>query len=206
MKKNTLSIVLAMLCFVAYAQDETVKKSDISFGLKGGLNLSFITGDGTDNFDSKIAFHIGVVSEIPISDKFSFQPELLYSSQGDKETSDGMEIKYKLDYLNLPLMAKYYISKGFSLEAGPQIGFLLSAKAEGDGVSVDIKDITKGVEFALDLGLGYKFENGLNFSVRYNLGLSNIFDNEGSIQGFQFNSGNSKNHNEVFQLSVSYMF
>lgn len=206
MKKIILSVVLATLYYVAYAQNESVKNSDISFGFKGGLNLSFITGDGTDNFDSKIAFHIGVVSEITISENFSFQPELLYSAQGDKETFEGTDIKYKLDYLNVPLMVKYYVSEGFSLEAGPQLGFLLSSKAEGDGVSIDLKDMMNTFEFALDFGLGYKFENGINFSARYNLGISNIVKNNGSILGEPMTSDNSKNHNEVVQLSVGYMF
>lgn len=206
MKKIILSTVLTMFCFIVFAQDKPIKNSDISLGLKGGLNLSFIAGDGTDNFDSKMSFHIGLVSEIPISDKFSFQPELIYSAQGDKETVDGMDIKYKLDYLNLPLLAKYYISEGFSLEAGPQIGLLLSSKAEGGGISIDLKDMMKNVDFALGFGLGYKLENGINFSGRYNLGLSNIVEKNGSILGEQITSDNSKNHNEVFQLSIGYFF
>lgn len=206
MKKHIFSAILAMLCFVAYAQDGPIKKSDIGFGFKGGMNVSFITGDGTDNFDSKIAFHIGVVSEIPISENFSFQPEILYSAQGDKETFEGTDVKYKLDYLNVPLMVKYYIYEGFSLEVGPQLGFLLSSKAEGDGVSIDLKDMMNTFEFAMDFGLGYKFENGINLAARYNLGVSNIVKNNGSILGEPMSSDNSKNHNEVVQVSVGYLF
>lgn len=206
MKKIVLITVLALFCFIVNAQDEPTKKSEPSFGLKGGLNFALIAGDDTDDFDGRIAFHGGAVVEFPFSDKFSFQPELLYSSQGDKGTFDGMEIKFKLDYLNLPLMAKYYVADRFSLEAGPQIGFLLSAEAEGDGVTVDIKDIFKGIDFGLGFGLGYKLENGLNFSGRFNVGLSNIVEDEGSILDMEFDSGNTKNYNNVFQLSVGYLF
>lgn len=206
MKKIIHVSILTIFCFIVNAQEKPTDKSDISFGLKGGLNFSLITGDDTDDFDGKVSFHVGTVVEFPISEKFSIQPELLYSEQGDKGTFDGMEIKFKLDYLNLPLMAKYYVADRFSLEAGPQIGFLLSAEAEGDGVTVDIKDIFKGIDFGLGFGLGYKLENGLNFSGRFNVGLSNIVEDEGSILDMEFDSGNTKNYNNVFQLSVGYLF
>ena len=63
------------------------------------------------------------MAEIPIANRFSFQPELLYSGQGSS---------VNLNYLNIPLMAKYNLTKEFSLEAGPQIGFLLSANTSGE--------------------------------------------------------------------------
>ncbi len=63
-----------------------------------------------------------------ISEKFAFQPELLYSAQGSDYDDEDFSGSVKADYLNVPLMAKYYVGEGFSLEAGPQVGLLLSAK------------------------------------------------------------------------------
>ena len=188
-----LFIVLAIFCYIANAQDEPTNKSQISFGLKVGPNFSLITGDDTDDFDGKFGFHTGGVIEFSISEQFSIQPELMYSAQGDKGTFDGMEIKFKLDYLNLPVMAKYYVAEGFSLEVGPQIGFLLSADAEGGGISIDIKDVMKDIDFGLNFGVGYRMENGLNFSGRYYVGISNIFDSSGSILGEPIEAGDSTN-------------
>jgi hypothetical protein len=206
MKKFIVIVVLILFSFRTEAQDKPLSKSDISFGLKGGLNFALITGDDTDNFDGRAAFHIGGIVEVPISEKFSFQPEILYSSQGDKMTEEGMDISFKLDYLNLPLIAKYYLTEGFSLEAGPQIGFLLSSKVEAEGISIDIKDVMKGIDFGLNFGVGYKLENNLFFGARYNLGVANIVENNGSILDVEIDAGNTKNHNEVFQLSVGYFF
>ena len=205
MKKIILIPILAIFCFTVNAQDKSIKKSDISFGLKGGLNFAMITGDDTDGLDGRIAFHIGVVNEIPISDKFSFQPEILYSSQGDKMSIDDIDIDFNFDYLNFPMLAKYYVAEGFSLEAGPQIGILLSSKVEGGGASIDLKDVMKGIDFGLDFGLGYKFKNGINFAARYNLGLSNIVE-DGTLLGEEVDASDTKNYNNVFQLSVGYFF
>ena len=94
-------------------------------------------------------------------------------------------------------MGKYYFTEGFSLEVGPQIGFLLKAEGEVDGISVDFKDEVKNIDFGLNFGVGYKMKNGLNFGVRYNLGLSNTNDMEGI---------DDKNQNIVFQISIGYFF
>ena len=131
-----------------------------------------------------------------ISDKFSFQPELLYSQQGFNEDFSLADLtaenEIKLSYLNIPLMAKYYITDGISIVAGPQIGFLLSADNEFSSTTTfggvtemtsgdeDIKDAVNSIDFGLGFGVGYRLDNGLNFSARYNLGLSNINDFEGS--------------------------
>lgn len=206
MKKIIHFTVLAIFCFMANAQDEPTSGSDISFGLKGGLNFSMFTGDGTDDFDGRVSFHVGAVAEFPLIDQFSIQPELLYSSQGDKISAEGMDVVFKMDYLTVPVMAKYYVSEGFSLEAGPQLGFLLSAKVDGGGVSIDIKDLFKSIDFGLGFGLGYKLENGINFSGRYNVGISNILESNGSIMDVPISSDGSKNYNNVFQLSIGYFF
>ncbi len=166
-----------------------VSAQDISFGAKAGINIANFSGDAVGN-SSLIGFHIGGTAEIELSDEFSFQPELMYSAQGASfDFGDS-----KLTYLNIPLMAKYYVAEGFSLEAGPQVGFLLSAKNK----DVDFKDEVKGIDFGINAGVGYKLDSGLNFGVRYNLGLSNINDTE--------DTDDFKTKNTVIQLSVGYMF
>ncbi len=95
-------------------------------------------------------------------------------------------------------MAKYYVADGFSIEAGPQVGFLMSAKVKAEGEEEDIKDSVKGIDFGANLGIGYKLESGLNFGARYNLGLSNLNDGEDS-DDFKWN-------NSVIQVSVGYFF
>lgn len=192
-----------------------VNAQDITFGAKFGVNLA--NADAGD-FDTDVvtSFHIGVTAELPISDKFSVQPELLYSIQGasltETITEDKYEYLYKLNFINLPIMAKYYVTQGLSLEAGPQIGFLVKAEVETDftdsddssnnvSITTDLKDYYKSIDFGFNIGAGYKLESGLNFTLRYNLGLSNLSDTD-----HEDVSDDSEWKNRVLQLSVGYTF
>ena len=190
MKKLLLSSVMVAIGFTVSAQT--------SFGAKVGLNIASLSGDDVSDLDSRASLHIGGVAEFEISEKFSFQPELLYSAQGAKISEDGFDATFKLDYINIPLIAKYYVTDGLSIEAGPQVGFLLSSKLkvefDGESETEDIEDMSS-IDFGLSFGLGYKLESGINFGARYNLGLSNISEED-----------DSDVKNGVFQISVGYFF
>lgn len=186
MKKLFLVTVITVLGL------SNVNAQDIKFGAKAGLNFAFITGDNTEDLKPNTDFHFGIMAEWKISDKFALQPEIVYSGQGSGLNIES-EGRISLNYLNVPIMGKYYVTKRFSLEAGPQFGVLLSTK----GGSVNYKDFLKSTDYGVNFGVGYKLDNGLNFSARYNLGLSNI----NNVDGFT-----DKNRNGVFQLSVGYFF
>ena len=96
-------------------------------------------------------------------------------------------------------MAKYYVAEGLSLEAGPQIGFLIKAEVKDNDtpLSVDVKDSFKSIDFGFNIGAGYKLESGLNFGLRYNLGLSDISNSDNE---------DAKWKNRVLQFSVGYTF
>jgi hypothetical protein len=196
--KKVLFFAIAVMTFsFANAQD-------VSYGLKAGLNYSnwSFSNEDMGDFDSRLSFHVGGVVELGLSEKFSVQPELLYSSVGaqmdlseaSRAASDNFV--YALDYLSIPVMAKYYVAEGFSLEVGPQIGVLLSAKAKYDGESEDVKDSFKSTDFSAGIGAGYKMENGLFINARYVLGLSNVLEDSGDEWG----------KNNAFQFSLGYKF
>jgi opacity protein-like surface antigen len=187
MKKVVLTAAAVFAFGFANAQD-------VKFGVKGGLNVATLTGD-VDDASSKVGFHVGGFAEIKVSDKFAVQPELLFSTQGAKSDGDGT---LNLSYVNIPVMAKFYVADAFSLEAGPQIGFLTAAKVKRGGESVDIKDELKSVDFGLNFGAGYNLTENLSAGLRYNLGLSDVFKTEG---GEDFKSKNS-----VFSVSLGYKF
>ena len=195
---------LFLLTFILTAF--TINAQDVTFGAKAGLNFASMTGDDAEGLDGRTSFHLGVTAEIAVSDVFSIQPELLYSGQGytdsgEINTIDGdvnIDVAGRVDYLNLPIMVKYYASDSFSLEFGPQIGFLLSAEQEIEGglsQTDDLKDALKSTDFALNLGAGYKLDSGLNFGLRYSIGMTDVPDADSD--GFK---------HSVLQLSVGYNF
>ncbi len=199
--------------FVTVFAFTLLNAQDISFGLKAGPNfadLNISDSDDDDEFETRTAFHVGGLVEFSFSDKFSVQPELLFSSVGAKyEESEG-EVSMKLqiieNYLSVPIMLKFYPIEGLSLQAGPQIGFLLSAKGkmEISGTSSDditeeedIKDEFESIDFGVGFGLGYKMDMGLFFDARYVLGMINVakeIDDDEYVK------------NNVIQLSIGYKF
>lgn len=193
MKKSLLIAAIAVFGL------SNVNAQEISFGVKAGANFATQGGDDVDGAKMKVGFHAGVLAEFMISEKFGIQPELLYSMQGAK--AEEGDYKTNLDYITLPIMAKYYITEGFSVHAGPQIGFLISAKT-GDDDMVDVKDFYKSIDYGLGIGAGYALDNGLFFNARYYLGLANIQE---EIE-FLGQTIEPTVHNNVIQLSVGYMF
>lgn len=198
MKKIILTVVGVFAFSFANAQET-------KFGAKAALNIASLTGDVEDS-SSLVGFQIGGFAEFKISDKFAIQPELMYSAQGGKESYNekGYEVEVftKLGYINIPIMAKYYVAKSFSLEAGPQIGFLTSAKgemkADGESLEVDIKDEVESVDFGLNFGAGYDFTENITAGLRYNFGLSNVAKTDA---GDDYEVKNS-----VFSISLGYKF
>jgi hypothetical protein len=115
MKKIVLTAAVAFAFgFAARAQSE-----DIKFGVKAGIQFTNFDSDGADS-DGKTGFYVGGLVDIPISANFHIQPELLYSNEG----SDGA----KIDYLRIPVMAKYYLMQGLSVQAGPQVAFKVATE------------------------------------------------------------------------------
>jgi opacity protein-like surface antigen len=190
MKKIILSMVAILAFGFANAQETR-------FGVKGGLNLTNFTG----GYDTKslVGFHVGGFAEIKVMDKFFIQPELLYSAQGAKFDSPFGDYDAKLNYLNIPVLAKYYVTKEFSVEAGPQIGFLLSAKADGE----DAKDFYKSTDIGFNLGAGYNFTENLSVGIRYTVGLSGVAD-RGDYEDLEDYYDSAKN--SVLALSLGYKF
>ncbi len=195
-----------LFIFIAVFMFSFANAQDISFGLKAGLNLASMHSSDSnfnDAVSGRTAFHAGAVAEFSFSDQFSLQPEVLYTSLGSTfdfgsvSRASDTKVDFIANYLAIPVMAKYYVADGFSLEAGPQIGFLLSAKAKNDTNEEDIKDAYESTDFGAAFGAGYKMENGLFFNARYGLGFSNVFKDAADGEWVK---------NNAFQFSVGFMF
>ena len=153
------------------------------FGIKGGLNFANLKGGHTDNFNVLTSWHLGLVYEKHITKAFSFQPEFLYSVQGAKIKDDEI----KLNYFNVPLMLKIYLGDGFNIQAGPQLGMLVS---ESDNFA-PYKSET--FDFGFTGGLEFFISDGFFVQARYYSGTKEV-------------SGNTDLKNTVVTASLGYMF
>lgn len=212
MKKNILLLLLFCTLPILAQEEEgkTISVAKFSFGASGGVNFSNLlqANGGTQNVIT--GFHFMGFGEYRFNDKFSIQPGVSYSRQGAEtdeiyvsEFDATTKFKMTLDYVNIPILVKYYVAGGFSVEAGPQLGILTSAKATDivvDGQSssedVDIKDMFKGTDLALDLGASYDFQNGLLVGGRYNVGLTDVAKD----------NPDKAITNSVFQLYVGFKY
>jgi hypothetical protein len=190
--KKILSLLtlLSVISVGAFAQG-------VSGGLKLGLNLSNQTMSSTESgFTSSPSFrpsiHAGGYLTLMLSEKFGVQPEILYSGQGYKETGGTIAI----DYITVPVLARYNFTSLFSVHLGPQIGVLMSAKAkpDGGGDAEDLKEYLKGTDIGVAAGIGIDLPMGVNFGFRFVKGFTNIIDDTDEVK--------YKNYN--LQLSVGY--
>lgn len=184
MKKFTLILCSLILTFTSLlAQDQ--------IGIKGGLNFANYGGDVFDN-KIKPGIHLGAFVNFNIIDELYIQPELLYSLQGAHFKNDKSNLDYKehLHYINLPLVARYYLTENISVHAGPYVGLLIGGKAKGNffGSEIDqkIEEVRplKPLDFGLVAGVAYQLLNRVNLGVRFNLGLANIAKKEDFGGGF----------------------
>jgi len=203
MKKIILAVFITALTIGGVNAQAT-------FGIKGGVNFASILNENISGVKGRTSFNAGFVAEIETSSSTAFQVELVYSGQGFKYEGGTIEGElipkdtYKLDYLNIPLVFKYYINDEFSFEVGPQVGFLLSAKTDVEGINV--KDFFTDASFDLLFGFGYKFDNGFNVNARYNLGLTDIWKGPTYNPGNPYYYYNYGKVNGVVQLTLGYYF
>ncbi|MFC6221636.1 porin family protein [Hymenobacter artigasi] len=195
MKKTFYTLaLLAGLTGAAQAQ------RNVSLGLKAGATYSSFVGKQANNEEGRFGFQAGGFANIGLSRMFAFQPEIIYSQKGTKY-KDITDYSTRLNYLDVPL-AFHVNADGLFFEAGPQVGFLLSAKDEAGNTSVDVKDAANAVDFGYLVGLGYQRKTGLGIGLRYNGGFTNIPK--------AYTSGNvtvqNNIRNSAFQLYLTYSF
>ena len=195
MKKLLLFTAFAIFAFV-----NSNAQGEFRIGFKAGVNIASIGGDdtyGVGSLGSRTGFHIGALVEVPITEKISIQPELLYSMKGSNLDFSSGDTDIKLDYIDVPILGKYHIIEGLSGELGPVIGVLVKADADDGDESEDIKEYYKSTDIGIAIGASYRLPMGVFFSLRYNKGITDINDDP---------AFDGKNQNNVFQASAGYSF
>ena len=203
--------------------------SGVRFGVRAGLNVADVQGDavqalldvagyapdGAITRNMRPSFHAGVYATIPVTASFAIEPGISYSEKGTvlrgKVPVPALDFlntqvtgTARLSYIDVPVLAKVFITDGFYLFAGPQASFLVSGKARVEAGALgftayqqdfDVKDQLRTVDFAAVGGLGYQLNNGLGLSAGYDYGLTSLDKNN------RFRA-----RNQVVKASVNFSF
>ncbi len=126
------SIFMLSMIVTSVAQFSAGVKSSVQFSTVGvdGVNTSFVEKGMNEGFD------ISIFGTIPVTDNFSFQPELSYNEKGF-EVGQGFDINLfnvnlpigvsavtEIKYMQAPLLGRYEISGhkgGVYFLAGPSV-------------------------------------------------------------------------------------
>jgi outer membrane immunogenic protein len=193
--KSCSLIVLALLCTI-------IASAQFNIGLKGVINASSIKIEG-NSYDARIGFAGGPYAEYYLSRELGITAELLYNEKGAKQVSTGTEIQTNLNYLSIPILFYFEPIQNLKLGLGPEVAFLLSAKAKGDSITTtDVKKYFQSFDKAVAFGGSYGVGR-IGFSARYIAGFDGItnisYTDPGSGQEMTKKTG----RNNVFQFAIS---
>lgn len=188
-----------------------------NFGFKGGYNYSSFNGDvAKDNTLKGLSgFYVGALLELPLGDVLSIQPEVIYSRQGaaweQKNILGEFKKDLKLDYLNIPVMAKVNLGPLF-LQGGVQFGFLVGKPevsytrgAQSSSHKLD-KDAYASFDFGVGAGLGVNLSQHFFVEARYTHSLTNALDpNNNSLKNAHISDDNNFK-NAVLSLGLGVKF
>jgi hypothetical protein len=195
MKKLFMIAVAAfMVTMGANAQNMFIKP------MVGGTLATF-TGDA-EGTKMKLGLVAGAEFGYHVAEPFAITAGALVTMKGSafKDNAYTKDMKTTLTYIDVPIMANYYILPGLAVKAGVQPGFLLSRKTKwsenvlGAWSDYDTTDKSgmKKVEFSIPLGLSYEISDFV-IDARYNIGLTNINDTD-----------HYKSKNAVIMLTLGY--
>jgi hypothetical protein len=169
--------------------DRDVSPARAKAGIKGGLNVSnFTSGEQISDKNARFGFHAGVFGQLFVNEGFAIQPELNYSTKGNKVTLEygviDQETKFNLQYIDMPILAVFKLGNAVEIQAGPYWAYLLGANIDTDGDLGDgFKDLSRknfdNWDYGLAGGIGFNIGN-VQLGARYNYGLNKIANSDGA--------------------------
>ena len=171
---------IVFIAFVAIIGLVKVNAQETTYGATTGFhNLSIsVSAEGITVSDNASGYYIGFFADFNVSEKFNIQPEIHFASVYQEGESSNEII--------VPIMAKYYVSDEFNVQAGPQLDFIVD----------DSEGINK-FGIGLGFGAGYDFSKKVFASIRYSIGLNNRIEDAPSGISSKF---------DTFQAGIGYRF
>ena len=195
MKKVILFAMAVLMSLSTQAQE---REGTVTIQPRVGANLSYM-----DDYDkAKFGYAFGMEMEYQMTDLLSLSAALMYSDQGARDESTGLEEVVDIDFVNVPIMLNCYVMPGLAVKAGVQPAFRTKTSVKYDGMKLDVDWLlsqygadTKMNKFMLSVPVGLSYEyNRVVLNARYNIGITDLFKGEGKMR------------NNVIQLTLGYKF
>lgn len=187
-----LAIITAISAKAQYREGTWSLQPKVGLALSTLTNMPKLTATGDVDLDKTFFFgyQIGAEVEYQMTDNFSLAAGLNYTSQGSNwkdYKSPAISVndcKIDLGYVNMPVLANYYLLNGLAVKAGVQLGVLVKSKFKGIVEVADpsgrvplllddnYKDDCNKLDVSIPIGLSYEFDNHAVVEARYNLGLT----------------------------------
>jgi opacity protein-like surface antigen len=172
MKKSLLVFFLSFMAFNSDCQD-------FKAYMFAGVNASQVDGDqngGYNKFGPRLGFGI----QYPMSEKVELGFELMYSHKGSQSKSDKDDpgkiiVKYRYNYIELPLLMKYRLGNDIQLSSGLSAAYLINAKADEGGGFAEMTNIKKS-DFLLNAGAIYAISETLHVEGRFQYSMATILE------------------------------
>jgi hypothetical protein len=189
---------------------DKVASEKFHLSIDGGLNVSSLPG--LKNQEPTLGFNFGLGTFIKLNEKWALTPEFKpLSPRGAKNVQplndyssvlSDVSYDFKLNYIDVPVLAQYKIKPKLFISAGPQVSFLTSANQVSNGqlqtdklvdVVEDMESDFESIYLSIPVEIGYSLSNarkgkGVDLKVRYNIGMTEMFSNTayGSSNGSTF--------------------
>jgi hypothetical protein len=175
--KRILLIALCLIPLLASAQR-------FKGGIVLGMNASQIDGDHWAGYN-KAGLVGGAFVLTDFKDKWSGQMEIRYAAKGSATPKYyATQRKYRLQYIEIPVLAQYEPLNNLKLQFGLSFGYLFSA-AQNDGYGYEkFEEIPTRIEVAALAGINYTFFTRYDVNIRFSYSVLPVFSNyTGSTYG-----------------------
>ncbi len=196
-------IAIAFVCMIM-ATGAVMAQKTFTFGPKIGVDYTHFWGKNAKH-GGRFNYQAGVFFEYRFTSKISIAPEVVFAAQGgqyDVKAANyspvapavphlkmgpgpGVDLKCTctVNYVNIPVMFKYYIVPSLSVDLGPQLGINVYSKftekstTSGNNYkyTTDEKDLTNTIDFGVGLGFTYNLATDVFVQARYTMGLTKVY-------------------------------
>ena len=219
MKK--IIILFFLVPFFCQAQDDQQqvkgnqkqKKTSRGFGIKAGVNFANVRDASSVSTSNQTGFMGGVFLAPPSKGIMAYRSEIIYSKQGYNFATQTNTGQVNLDYIIMPQLMAFNITKFVQLQVGGQMAFLLNAKADSTkgnttGSYGSVMNMYNKFDYGFAGGIEIYPVKGLLIGARLNVSMANMYKDPSSYQSgtapSMFPKVEAKNN--VLQLFAGWIF